>query len=151
MSRDASRTLAGLWLSKTDRERGADSLRAATDEAMRVGGMLFSVLAVQRFEVARALRRRGAPADVERYLMWPDASTNITRNVTVRFSISPLVQYERGVALEEAGDRAAAARQLRRFLQSYDQPPPAHRALVEDATRRLAQIERTDAPARPPR
>ena len=147
MSRDASRTLAGLWLSRTDRERGADSLRAASEEAMRTGGVLVSAIAVQRFEVARALRRRGTPADVERYLMWPDAATNVTRNMTVRFSIGPLVHYERGVAFEEAGDRAAAARQLRRFIQSYDQPPPAHRALVEDATRRLAQLDKTDAPA----
>jgi hypothetical protein len=32
-------------------------------------------------------------------------------------------------------------------VDAYDSPPPAHRALVEDAKRRLARLEKTDAPA----
>jgi hypothetical protein len=59
-----------------------------------------------------------------------------------------LVRYERGVAFDEAGDRQAAALQLQKFLTAYDQPPASHRALVEDARKRLAVLEKTDAPAR---
>jgi hypothetical protein len=147
-SGNASRSLAGLWLSRTDRDAGADSLRASSEDAMRTGGVLTSVMAVDRLVVARALRARGTPADVERYLMWPDASTNIVRNMTVRYALVSLVNYERGVAHDEAGDRRAAAYRLRRFLEAYDQPPPAHRALVDDAKRRLALLEKTDAPVR---
>jgi len=148
LARNAARSLAGLWLSRSNREAGADSLRASSEEAMRAGGAMVSVLAIDRLLVARALRRRNTPAEAERYLMWPDASTNVVRNTTVRFAISPLVSYERGVAFDEAGSRQRAAFQLRRFLNAYDQPPPAHRALVEDARRRLAQLEQADAPAR---
>ena len=32
-------------------------------------------------------------------------------------------------------------------LEAYDQPPAAHRGLVDDARKRLATLERTDAPA----
>jgi hypothetical protein len=85
---------------------------------------------------------------VERYLMWTDASINVPRDASAKTPLSPLVQYERGVALEEAGDREGAAYRLHRFLVSYDQPPAAHRGLVEDAKKRLALLEKTDAPAR---
>ena len=70
------------------------------------------------------------------------------RNSTVRFALGSLVNYERGVAFDEAGNRQAAAFRLRRFVEAYDQPPPSHRMLVEDAKRRLAQLEKTDAPVR---
>ena len=114
---------------------------------MRDGAFLLSVEAIDRLLVARALRRRGTPADAERYLMWVDASTNISRQYSVE-PFTPLVDYERGVALDEAGDRSAAAYRLRRFLETYDQSPPAHRALVEDAKQRLARLEKTDATQR---
>jgi hypothetical protein len=80
--------------------------------------------------------------------MWSDAAVNTARNITVQFALASLVNYERGVAFDEAGNRQAAVFRLRRFLDAYDQPPPAHRALVDDAKRRLAQLEATDAPAR---
>jgi hypothetical protein len=147
-SSHAARSLAGLWLSRTDPEAGADSLRASSEDAMRTGGVLVSVMAIDRLVVARALRRRGTPAEAERYLMWPDAATNVVRNATVRFALGSLVNYERGVAHDEAGDVPAAVYRLRRFVEAYDQPPPAHRGLVEDAKRRLAQLEKSDAPAR---
>jgi hypothetical protein len=147
-STNAARSLAGLWLSRTDQDAGADSLRASSEDAMRTGGGLVSVMAIDRLVVARALRRRGTPAEAERYLMWSDAATNVVRNATVRFTLGSLVDYERGVAHDEAGNRSAAMFRLRRFLAAYDQPPPAHRALVEDARRRLALLEKTDAPAR---
>ena len=115
---------------------------------MRTGGPLPSVLAIDRLVVARALRRRGTPADAERYLMWPDAASNVVRNMTVRHALGSLVDYERGVAHDEAGDRRAAVFRLRRFVEAYDQPPAAHRPLVDDARRRLTQLEKTDAPAR---
>jgi TolB-like protein len=147
-ARLTARSLAGLRLARANAEAGADSLRAVSEHAMRSGGFLMSAEAVDRFVVARALRRRGTPAEAERYLMWTDASTNVPRSLAVKISIAPLVQYERALALEEAGDREAAAFRLRRFLIAYDQPPAAHRALVEDAKRRLVQLDRTDAPAR---
>ena len=149
-SSNAARSIAGLWLSRTDQEAGADSLRASSEDAMRTGGVLVSVMAIDRLVVGRALRRRGTPAEAERFLMWPDAATNVVRNMTVRFALGSLVNYERGVAHDEAGNRAAAVYRLRRFVEAYDQPPPAHRALVDDARRRIAQLERTDAPAPAP-
>ena len=147
-STNAARSLAGLWLSRTDPDAGADSLRASSEDAMRTGGVLVSVMAVDRLVVARALRRRGTPAEAERYLLWSDASSNVVRNATVRYSLGSLVDYERGVAHDEAGNRPATMFRLRRFLEAYDQPPPSHGALVEDARRRLAQLERTDVPVR---
>jgi hypothetical protein len=147
-ARNAVRSLAGHWLSRSDREAGADTLRASTDEVMRTGGALLSVMAIDRLVIGRAVRRRGTPAEAERYLMWPDAATNSPRNSTVRFALGTLVCYERGMAFEEAGDRRAATYWLRRFVSAYDVPPAAHRALVDDAKRRLAQLERPDAPAR---
>jgi TolB-like protein len=147
-ARNAARSLAGLWLFRTDHDAGADTLRASSDDAMRTGGPLLSVMAIDRLVIGRALRKRGAPAEAERYLMWPDAATNSVRNSTVHAALGALVSYERGVALEEAGDRHAAAYRLRRFVNRYDQPPAAHRALVEDAKRRLAQLEKTDTPVR---
>ena len=115
---------------------------------MRDGNALGTVLAIDRLVVGRALRQRGAPAEAERYLMWSDAAVNTARNITVQFAVGSLVNYERGVAFDEAGNREAAAFRLRRFTEAYDQPSPAHRPLVDDAKRRLAQLERTDAPAR---
>jgi TolB-like protein len=147
-ARLSARSLAGLWLEKSNAESGADSLKAVSDEGMRNGGFLVSVEAIDRLIIARALRRRGVPAQAERYLMWTDASTNTPRSYTVKAPITPLVEYERGVALEEAGDRAAAVYRLRRFVTAYDQPPAAHRELVDDAKRRLAQLEKTDAAQR---
>jgi len=135
-ARSVARSLAGLWLARADVEAGADSLKAVEDELMRVGGWTGSVIAIDRLAVARALRKRGQPAEVERYLMWPDASANATRNIVLKIALSPLVRYERGVAFDEAGDRRAAAYQLQRFLDAYDQPPASHRGLVDDAKRR---------------
>ena len=147
IARNASRSLVGLWLWRSKQDAGADTLRASSDEAMRDGNALSSVWATDRLVVGRALRKRGAPAEAERYLMWSDASVNTARDITVQFALGSLVNYERGVALDEAGNRQDAVFRLRRFLDAYDQPPPAHRALVEDAKRRLARLEKTDAPA----
>jgi TolB-like protein len=148
-ARSVSRSLSGLWLqARGDAEAGADSLKAVEDELMRVGGWTGSVIAIDRLAVARALRKRGKPGEVERYLMWTDAAPNATRSLVLKIALTPLVRYERGVAFDEAGDRQAAALQLQKFLTAYDQPPAAHRALVEDARKRLATLEKTDAPAR---
>jgi hypothetical protein len=64
----------------------------------------------------------------------------------VKCALAPLVNYERGMAFEEAGDRRAAAFRLERFVDAYDQPPVAHRGLVDNAKRRLSQLRATDAP-----
>ena len=142
----SERSLNGLWLERTNREAGADTLRAVSETAMREGGFLLSVEAIDRMIIGRALRRRGSPAEVERYLMWPDAQTNQVRNFTVKCSLEPLVSYERGVAHQEAGNRRAATFQLQRFVESYDQPVVSHRALVDEAKRRLTALGATDVP-----
>jgi hypothetical protein len=144
-SRYSARSLAGLWLERSSPDIAADSLRALSDDVMRDGGFLLSVESVGRFVVARALRKRGAAADVDRYLMWSDAGVNTARNISVAASLGALVVYERGVAFDEIGDRDAATHHLRRFLERYDRPPDAHVALVEDAKKRLARLEKGDA------
>jgi hypothetical protein len=63
----------------------------------------------------------------------------------VQNSVGPLVRYERGIALEEAGNRASALYQLRKFVDAYDQPQPAQRGLVDDAKQCIAKLEVTDA------
>ena len=146
IARMPARSLHGLWLERTNREAGADTLRAVSETAIRDGGFLLSVEAVDRLVLARALRRRGSPADVERYLMWPDAATNFVPNFTVKFALEPLVSYERGLALEEAGDHRAAAFRLQRFIDAFDEPPPSQRDLVTDARDRLGRLRKTDAP-----
>jgi TolB-like protein len=143
--RYAARSLTGLWLDHLKSNGAADTLKAVSDAAMRDGGFLLSVEAIDRLVVARALRQRGTPADAERYLMWPDAAINSARSGTVLNSVGPLVNYERGIALEEAGRRAEASYQLRKFVNAYDQPQPAQRALVDDAKQRIAKLEITDA------
>jgi hypothetical protein len=145
----ATRSLAGLWLERSDPEAAADSLRALTDLVMRDGDSFLSIEALDRLVVARALRQRGRAADAERYLMWIDAGVNTPRNGGARISMVPLVAYERGVALDEAGHPEAAAYQLRRVLEMLDMPPEAHRPIVEDARRRLQRIERGDSPPLP--
>jgi len=147
--RYAVRSLTGLWLDHTKTSGAADTLKAVSDAAMRDGGFLLSVEAIDRLVVARALRQRGAPADAERYLMWPDAGINTARAATVQNAVGPLVRYERGIALEEAGRRADALYQLRKFVAAYDQPQPAQRGLVDDAKQRIAKLEITDAAAKP--
>jgi hypothetical protein len=139
------RSLEGLRLVHRNQEAGADTLRAVSEAAMRDGGFLMSTEAIDRLVIARALRRRGAPAEAERYLMWPDASTTSVPNLSVRLATGALVRYERGIALQEAGDKRAAAYQLQRFVDSYDQPPPAQRELVADAKRRLVELGKMDA------
>lgn len=147
-TRLAERSLAGLWLSRTSADAAADTLKAVSDLAMRGGPFLPAVEAIDRLVIARSLRKRGSPGAAERYLMWIDASSPVLRNGSVKAVMAPLVNYERGVAFDEAGNRAAAVFRLRRFLTMYDQPPAAHRAIVDDARTRLAQLEATDAAPR---
>lgn len=148
-ARHAARSLTGLRLAHTDPDAGADSVKAVSDQAMHAGGFLLPVEAVNRFVVARALRRRGAPAEAERYLMFVDAGVNTASDVSVTMGLASLVAYERGVALDDAGNRTAAARHLRAFVDDYDQPLPAFAALVDDARQRLARLEPGDTPMRP--
>jgi hypothetical protein len=147
--RYAARSLTGLWLDHTKANGAADTLKAVSDVAMRDGGFLLSIEAIDRLVVARALRQRGTPADAERYLMWPDAAINTARSGTVLNSVGPLARYERGIALEEAGRRADALYQLRKFVAAYDQPQPSQRGLVDDAKQRIAKLEITDAASKP--
>jgi tetratricopeptide (TPR) repeat protein/TolB-like protein len=144
------RSLGGLWLHRENASAGADSLKALSDETMQSGGFSVVAAAIDRLVVARALRQRGAPAEAERYLMWPDAAVNTGRSMSVVF-IMPLVAFERGVAFEEAGQRSEAIRHLRTFLKLYDRPPPAHAGMVEEAKSRLARLENADVPSAPRR
>ncbi len=143
----AARSLDALWRYRTNEQEGADSLRAISDDVMHSGGSFMAMEALDRLLVARALRKRGQPADVERYLMWPDAAPNLPRSSSVTIAMTPLVAYERGVALEEAGQREAAAYQYRRVLRTLDKPPEGLRYVLDDAKSRLAKIEQTDVPA----
>lgn len=136
---------AARWRYRTNEDEAADSLRAVTEESIREGRSFLAVEAVDRLVVARALRKRGTPADAERYLMWPDAAVNNPRSTSVLIALGPLVAYECGVALDEAGQKDAAAIQFRRVIQTLDMAPEAHRSVVEDARARLAKIEATDA------
>ena len=136
-----ARSLEAQRMERAGIEGAADSAIAVSEDAMRTGGFMMSVEAVNRLIAARALVRRGTPARAERYLMWTDAATNTPRSFTVNFALAPLVSYERGVALDEAGDRPGATYQLRRFVRDYTNPPEAHRSLVEDAKKRLSRIE----------
>ena len=147
-ARHAARSLAGLWLARTNGDAGADTLKAVSDLAMRGEPFLPAIEAIDRLVIARSLRKRGAPGEAEHYLMWIDASSPVPRNGSVKSAMAPLVNYERGVAFDEAGNRAAAVFWLRRFLTMYDQPPVAHRDIVGDARNRLAQLEATDAAPR---
>jgi TolB-like protein len=149
IARRAARGLAAHWLARTDADAGADTLRAVSEDGMRAGRFLASAEAIDRFAVARSLRKRGKPAEVERYLMWTDAMSSTPRNVMVKIALVPLVSYERGLALEQAGDRRGAVFQLRRFVSWYDSPPAGHRALVEDARERLDGLVASDAPKAP--
>ena len=93
---------------------------------------------------AKTVPMPGSPADAERYLMWTDATVNSVRNMSVRSVLGSLVDYERGISEDEAGNRTAAAYHLHRFVNTYDRPPAAHRGLVEDAKKRLATVGASD-------
>jgi hypothetical protein len=79
--------------------------------------------------------------------MWTDAGVNADRSAATSATLGTLTEYERGIALDEAGPRDAAILHLRRFVERYDMPPPAHEALVADARECLARLETTDAGA----
>ena len=57
-ARRSTRSLSGLWLSRTNAEAGADSLLATSEDGMRGGGFLLGAEGIDRLIVARALRRR---------------------------------------------------------------------------------------------
>jgi hypothetical protein len=145
-ARTAERSLAGLWMHRRLQPGAADSLRVLSDQSMRDGRSVMAIEAVNRLVVARALRQRGAPADVERYLMWVDAAVNQPRSASVFVFMYAIVAYERGLALDEAGQSEAAAYQLRRVVQILDEPTEKHRAILEDARQKLERIEKRDAP-----
>ena len=144
----AARSLLGLWLDRRNVAAGADTLIAVSDEAIRTGrqdgGFSLVSEAVDRLVVARALRRCGKPAAAGRYPMWTDAFLLEQSRYAVRFPLASLVEYERGVALHESGNREGALARLRRFVDHYDQPPAAHRGLVEDAQKRIRELESLD-------
>ena len=146
----AARSLDGLWRNRANPDAAADSLRALTEETIRDGIGLLGIEAVNRLVVARSLRQRGSPREAERYLMWVDAGVNSPANMSVRALTYPFAVYERGVALDEAGEDEAAAYQLRRVLTALDMPPEVHQSIVDDTKRRLSLIEQTDAPPRQP-
>ncbi|WP_411279402.1 serine/threonine-protein kinase [Gemmatimonas sp.] len=146
LSQHTGRTLSGLWLARIAPDVAADSLRAVTEDVMQRGAYIMAAEAVGRFVITRALRKRGDAAAVERYLMWTDGGMNTPAEWTTLRTVLPIVQFERGSAFDAAGNREAAIIQYRRFVELYDQPPPAHRAMVEEAKERLAVLEKSDAP-----
>ncbi|MES2523243.1 MAG: serine/threonine-protein kinase [Gemmatimonadota bacterium] len=145
LNRHTGRSLTGLWLHRSDPDAAGDSLRAVTDDVMRTGQYVVAAEALNRLVIARLLRKRDQPSKVERYLMWPDGGMNSPAAFSVSMAVGPVTAYERASAAEAAGDRAAAIRHYRTFVERYDQPPPAHRAMVDDGKQRLAALLRTDA------
>ncbi|MEJ7760974.1 MAG: hypothetical protein WKF55_15445 [Gemmatimonadaceae bacterium] len=143
--RNAARSLDGLWVNRSDPNRAADSLKALSDDFMRGVGYVLAVEAVNRIVVARGLRRAGQSANAERYIMWPDARPSSAANVVTVAVMSAITEFERGSAFDAAGHRASAAVHYRRFVAAYDQPPPAHRAMVDTAKARLSVLAKTDA------
>jgi len=144
VARYAARSLEAVRLDRAGSPAAADSALAVSDDAMRDGGFLLTHQVLDRLIAARGLRRSGAPARAERYLMWIDAALNASRSASLQQGLYALNGYERGLALEEAGDRAGALLQLHRFVDGYTMPPETHRALVEDAKRRIALIQAAD-------
>ncbi len=140
----SARSVAGLWLNRRDPAAAADSLRAVSESMMREGYSLVSAEALGRLVVARALRARGEDAAVERYLMWPDALVNSARQIGA-FVGASITEYERASAFDAAGNVEAAVTHYRQFVDNYDRPPAAHRAMVETAKARLRVLEETDA------
>ena len=137
MARWSARSLDGLWLARTNLDAGADTLRAVSEAGMREGGFLLSVESIDRLVVARALRKRGTPAEVERYLMWPDASTSVPRSFTreVRAGAAGELRARRG-----AGRGGGSAR--------GDVPHAAlHRRVRSAAAGAPRAGERRDTPA----
>jgi serine/threonine-protein kinase len=141
VARYAARSLEAVRLDRAGSPAAADSALAVSDDTMRDGGFLLTHQVLDRLIAARGLRRSGAPARAERYLMWTDAALNSGRSSSLAQSLYALNGYERGIALEEAGDRYGALLQLHRFVDGYTMPPEAHRALVDDAKRRISLIE----------
>ena len=141
VARYAVRSLEAVRLDRAGSPDAADSALAVSDDAMRDGGFLLTHQVLDRLIAARGLRRRGAPARAERYLMWTDAALNANRSASLQQGLLALNSYERGIALDEAGDRDGALLQLHRFVESYTMPPETHRALVDDARQRIARIE----------
>ena len=78
--------------------------------------------------------------------MWVDAAVNTPRSASVQAFMYPLIAYERGLALEEAGQSEAAAYQLRRVVQILDEPVEKHRAILDDARLKLERLGKGDAP-----
>ena len=146
LSRHTAGSLSGLWLNRTNPDAAADSLRVVTDDVMRNGSYVLAAEAVGRLVIARALRKRGEHAAVERYLMWPDGALNTPTLFGALMAAAPLTEFERGSAFDALGNRDAAIRHYRNFVDNYDQPPPAHRAKVDEAKQRLAALEKSDAP-----
>ncbi len=135
----AAASLRAEWLVKEGAEGAADSVRAISDAMMREGKYLLAAEIVNRFVIARALRNRGQPAEVERYLMWIDAQFNTPRTWGLRFALGPLVQFERGMALEEAGNHADAVLQLSRFLATVDPSTTGQQAIIAEARRVVSE------------
>jgi hypothetical protein len=146
LGRHSARSLAGLWLHRSKPDAAADSLRAVTDDVMRNGAYLLSAESLSRLVIARGLRKRGENGAVERYVMWTDGALNSAHLIGTQSAVGPFADFERAAAFDALGNRDAAIKYYRTVVDSYDQPPPAHRAMVDEAKQRLAVLQRTDAP-----
>jgi tetratricopeptide (TPR) repeat protein len=144
-SRHTAGTLSAMWINRADPGKAADSLRGVSDDVMRNGGYVMSAEAIGRLLIARRLRQKNEPANVERYLMWTDGGMNNPIAVTPQYAVGPVTSFERASALDAAGQRDGAIRHYRRFLDAYDMAPPAHREMVAEAKSRLAALEALDS------
>jgi hypothetical protein len=146
IARHTTRNLAGLWLYRTNPEAAADSLRAVTDDVMTNGAFLLNAEALARLVIARSLRKKGENGAVERYLMWTDGALNTARTMGTGIPMGAITEFERAAALDAVGNREAAIKHYHRVVDNYDQPPAAHRAMIDEAKQRLATLEKADAP-----
>lgn len=143
-ARQVAASLRAQWLVRKGVAGAADSVRAVSDAVIGGGAGLFTAEVVNRFVIARALRSRGQPEAVERYLLWNDALYNSPRTFTLRLALAPLVQFERGMALEEAGNHSAAVLQLSRFVEDRDRPSAGEREMLAEAQRVIGGVPDTD-------
>ncbi len=139
--RIVARGVRALWRER--RTGNADSLIAAVDASMAAAVFYAPAAPLERMAVARALIRTGAPDGVDRYLRWTDGVLTGWRPNLARITIGSYSAYERAVAAEAAGDRAAAIRNLQLFIRSTDKAPPGLLQQRTDAEERLARLVST--------
>jgi TolB-like protein len=138
VARRLPRSLHALWRERRTGE--TDSLRVLEDDAMARSVTFSSAMPLHRWAIGRALVRAGDPARAEHYLQWTDAVSTIARPAAMAVAFGSYNAYQRGLALEAAGDRARAIAQFEQFIDTVDKPPPSIKPQLDDAKARVAKL-----------